>query len=148
MGGGNQKDKRGKTAETIDYIFYTKEFECSQVLDITKDTLEHVRMPGWRYPSDHFSIVADLTLRRSSPSRPSSMARSPSEAKSPSRGSTSPAQSPRIVRKKSKPTLSRRCTRSPRSPKPNRRLAQREFSTRRDSPVMARLLDEIENVGF
>merc|ERR1711964_395317 len=49
--GGAQKDKRGKTAEAIDYIFYTQEFECSQVLDITKEPIEPLYMPGWRYPS-------------------------------------------------------------------------------------------------
>merc|ERR1711964_467874 len=133
--GGIQKDKRGKTAETIDYIFYTKEFECSQVLDITKDTLEHVRMPGWRYPSDHFSIVADLTLTpqpsSSVHSRPSYLAKS-ARVMVPGPGLRSRPSSPRVSPRT--PVMRRRpsSTRSPpRSPnvKTNRRLAQREFST-------------------
>jgi len=89
--GGTQKDKRGKTKQTIDYIFYTEEFECSRVLNITKEKIEPVHMPGWKYPSDHFCIAADLTFSRQR----------------------------------------------------RRRMAQREFSSRRDSPVMVRLLQQI-----
>jgi len=91
--GGTQKDKRGKTKQTIDYIFYTEEFECSRVLNITKEKIEPVHMPGWKYPSDHFCIAADLTF------------------------STAPTKT--------------------------RRMAQREFSSRRDSPAMVRLLQQI-----
>merc|ERR1711964_331491 len=58
--GGVQVDKRGITNQTIDYIFYTsKDFECTRVLDITKEPIEPLLMPGWRYPSDHFMICAD-----------------------------------------------------------------------------------------
>merc|ERR1711964_141030 len=89
--GGTQVDKRGKTAQTIDYIFYTpKDFEISRVLGMPpKKDLEEFRMPGWRYPSDHFYVSADLVFRS------------------------------------------------------RRRMAQRERSNRRDSPVMRRLLQEI-----
>merc|ERR1711964_289203 len=140
--GGSQPDKRGKTAETIDYIFHTNEFKCSGVLGITKDPIEHVRMPGWRYPSDHFSIVADLKLSERSNSvrsRPSSLANSPTSMWSTSpRAAKKPAKAryPRMVRKLSSKG-------SPRSPKP-RRMAQREFSPRRDSRVMTSLLEEID----
>merc|ERR1711964_807565 len=144
--GGSQPDKRGKTAETIDYIFHTNEFKCSGVLGITKDPIEHVRMPGWRYPSDHFSIVADLKLSKRSNSvrsRPSSLANSPNSMSSTSPRAAKPAKAryPRLVRKLSK--RRRESKGSPRSPK-RRRMAQREFSPRRDSPVMTSLLEEID----
>jgi len=91
--GGVQEDKRGITNQTIDYIFYTsKDFECSRVLDMPKENIEPLFMPGWKYPSDHFCIAADLTFNK---------------------------------------------------PANRRRMAQREFSNRRDSPVMVRLLQEI-----
>merc|ERR1711964_146170 len=92
--GGVQVDKRGKTTQTIDYIFYTaNHFECTRVLDMPPlDTIEPLLlMPGWKYPSDHFMICADLKF----------------------------------------------------TGKPRRRMAQREHSNRRDSPVMTRLLQEI-----
>merc|ERR1711964_216826 len=138
MGGGNQPDKRGKTAETIDYIFYTNEFECSRVLGITKDPIEHVRMPGWRYPSDHFSIVADLKLPERSSSVRSRPYNSPKSMSSTSPRAAKPAKAryPRMVRKLSSKG-------SPRSPH-RRRMAQREFSPRRDSRVMTSLLEEID----
>jgi len=62
--GGAQKDKVGGVQQTIDFIFYTKEIECSRILDITKDDLEDCRIVGWRYPSDHFCIAADLTFKK------------------------------------------------------------------------------------
>jgi len=86
---GAQKDKIKVTTQTIDYIFYTKEFVCSRILGMTKDKIEALYMPGWRYPSDHFCIAADMILPK------------------------------------------------------RRRMAQRERSNCRDSPVMVRLLQEI-----
>jgi len=61
--GGEQKEKICITKQTIDYIFYTKEFECSRVLNLPgKNEIEEIHLPGWKYPSDHFMIAADLTL--------------------------------------------------------------------------------------
>merc|ERR1711964_965929 len=99
-----QEDKRGKTKQTIDYIFYTNDFKCSRVLDITKDKIEDMKMPGWKYPSDHFMISADLTF------------------------------TPQNGRRDAVITDIRNR---------RRRMAQREFSDRRDSPVMVRLLQEV-----
>merc|ERR1711964_158923 len=87
--GGVQVDKRGITNQTIDYIFYTSEdFKCARVLDITKEEIEPLLMPGWKYPSDHFMICADLMFAPNAPQRQ------------------------------------------------RRKMAQREHSNRRDSPVM------------
>merc|ERR1711964_426586 len=93
--GGTQKDKRGKTIQTIDFIFYTSNgLECKRVLNMPMEEIEpDLHMPGWKYPSDHFMIGADLEFTRFKGGR--------------------------------------------------RRMAQREFSNRRDSPVMTRLLKEI-----
>jgi len=68
--GGAQEDKRGITNQTIDYIFYTSEprgenkvaLDCSRVLDLPHEPIEAIYMPGWKYPSDHFCIAADLTF--------------------------------------------------------------------------------------
>merc|ERR1711964_795341 len=38
--GGAQKEKQGITNQTIDYIFYTPEIECSQVLDTPTEVIE------------------------------------------------------------------------------------------------------------
>merc|ERR1711964_105881 len=90
--GGEQVNKRGITNQTIDYIFYTEEIECNAVLDMPRE-IEPFCMPGWKYPSDHFCVAADLTFKQTET--------------------------------------------------PRRRMAQRERSNRRDSPVMTRLLQEI-----
>merc|ERR1711900_103389 len=122
---------------------YTNEFKCSRVLGITKDPIEHVRMPGWRYPSDHFSIVADLKLPERSSSVRSRPSNSPKPMSSTSPRASKPARAryPRLVRKLSK--RRRESKGSPRSPK-RRRMAQREFSPRRDSRAMTSLLEEID----
>merc|ERR1711964_418444 len=63
--GGAQKDKVGGVQQTIDFIFYTKELECSRILAIPpKDKIEDCRIVGWRYPSDHFCIASDLTFKK------------------------------------------------------------------------------------
>lgn len=97
-------DKIGVTRQTIDYIWYTPKIKCSRVLAITKDEIEPLHMPGWRYPSDHFFIGADLAI---------------------------PPAARRRLEQNDPPRDGRR------------RMAQREFSSRRDSPVMTRLLEEI-----
>lgn len=63
--GGPQLDKLGKTTQTIDFIFYSqKDWDVRSTLSIPdQSTLEPLLMPGWRYPSDHFSLVADLELK-------------------------------------------------------------------------------------
>merc|ERR1711964_711470 len=133
--GGVQEDKRGIINQTIDYIFYTKEFECTRVLDLPKEDIEDLLMPGWKYPSDHFMICADLTLSNA-----------PVQNDSP-RGEGA-LRAPIIYAPPVRPG-DNRATRIPVS-KPHwagnsrrRRMAQREFSSRRDSPVMVRLLQEI-----
>merc|ERR1711964_339564 len=60
--GGQQVDKQGITNQTIDYIFYTEEIECAQILALPKEKIEACYMPGWKYPSDHFCIAADLVF--------------------------------------------------------------------------------------
>lgn len=67
--GGTQWKKAGKRLdETIDYIFYkgnaTHSWKCSKVLGFPSlKELEYLWLPGWRYPSDHWCIAADLELR-------------------------------------------------------------------------------------
>jgi len=93
--GGVQEDKRGKTTQTIDYVYYTSNgLDCTRVLKMPEEKIEALYMPGWKYPSDHFMICADLVL-------------------------------------------------TGKQSKLRRRMAQREYSNCRDSPVMTRLLKEI-----
>merc|ERR1712098_338888 len=60
--GGVQKEKCKKILETIDFIFYSgDDWKCSGVLKIpTEGKLETLLLPGWKYPSGHFCIAADL----------------------------------------------------------------------------------------
>merc|ERR1711964_88728 len=53
----------GLATQTIDYIFHTNNFKCTRVLDMPTEAIESIAMPGWKYPSDHFCIVADLVLK-------------------------------------------------------------------------------------
>jgi len=129
--GGTQVAKKGITRERIDFIFHTKEFRCTGILDITKEKIEKLHMPGWKYPSDHFAIAADLVLPRlggKATRTESALSKSPRRPSQISTGAHS--------------TSSAQGTVSPRTPD-RRRMAQREFSSRRDSPVMVRLLEEI-----
>jgi len=108
--GGVQEKKRGITNQTIDYIFYTsKDFECTRVLNMPTKKIEPLFMPGWKYPSDHFCIVADLIPEQQTRPRGNAVSVRPAAL----------------------------------GGKRRRRMAQREFSSRRDSPVMVRLLQEI-----
>ncbi|KAJ1524982.1 hypothetical protein ONE63_009833 [Megalurothrips usitatus] len=57
--------EEGEQCHTIDYIFYTRSaFSVSALLDLpTGEALGPGRAPSFRYPSDHFSLCADLRLR-------------------------------------------------------------------------------------
>merc|ERR1711964_664741 len=120
--------KRGITNQTIDYIFYTSEdFECTRVLNMPTKKIEPLFMPGWKYPSDHFCIVADLICTSI-----------PVQRKPISKGNARPAA--RQTRPRGNAVS---VARPNRNGNRRRRMAQREFSSRRDSPVMVRLLREI-----
>lgn len=64
--GGAQLNKVGKTAQTIDFIFKTKEWKCTRVLSVPTLKAVEETSPQWlpskKYPSDHFCIGADLEL--------------------------------------------------------------------------------------
>ncbi|CAH0545835.1 unnamed protein product [Brassicogethes aeneus] len=54
----------GEICHTIDYIFYTKNnLEVESVLEFpTGEEIGENRIPSFSYPSDHFSLVADLKI--------------------------------------------------------------------------------------
>lgn len=54
----------GEVCHTIDYIFYSKhKMQVDQLLLFpTEDELDENRVPSFRYPSDHFSLVVDFSL--------------------------------------------------------------------------------------
>lgn len=56
--------REGEVCHTIDYIFYTKnDFQLEGRLDLpTEDQIGPGRVPSLAYASDHFSLVADLSL--------------------------------------------------------------------------------------
>eukprot|EP00811_Abedinium_folium_P005046 NODE_14647_length_1095_cov_7.121901.p1 GENE.NODE_14647_length_1095_cov_7.121901~~NODE_14647_length_1095_cov_7.121901.p1 ORF type:complete len:251 (-),score=80.11 NODE_14647_length_1095_cov_7.121901:284-1036(-) len=57
--------RRGEREEkhTIDYIFVSPDFGVERVLLMPADEdVDATRLPGWRYPSDHFALMADLTV--------------------------------------------------------------------------------------
>jgi len=64
--GGAQKDKLGVKKQTIDFIFYSEgDWQVRRTLDVPPaEKLEHLKMPGWKYPSDHFLISADIEYVR------------------------------------------------------------------------------------
>ena len=62
--------KHGTDKHTIDYIFVNddKKFNIVSILEIPKvneDELEEIKalIPSWEYPSDHFSLMTQLTFR-------------------------------------------------------------------------------------
>merc|ERR1711964_445063 len=62
---GEQLEKAGKQfKEELDYIFYEqKAWEVTRVLKVPhRKVIEECKMPGWKYPSDHFMIMAELEL--------------------------------------------------------------------------------------
>lgn len=54
----------GEYCQTLDYIFYNKNvFKVMRLLEIpTVEDIGENRVPSYRYPSDHFSLVADLNF--------------------------------------------------------------------------------------
>merc|ERR1711964_962461 len=54
--------KVGKKFDTIDFILYSKNAWRSNpnVLKTPEEPLEKLLTPGWKYPSDHWMIAADL----------------------------------------------------------------------------------------
>lgn len=57
--------EEGEICHTIDYIFYSKHhFHVDRILEFpTGDEIGPGRIPSLSYPSDHFSLVSDLTLK-------------------------------------------------------------------------------------
>ncbi|GBL82558.1 Nocturnin [Araneus ventricosus] len=57
----------GEYCQTLDYIFYTSNsFDVESVLHLpTAEDIGEGRVPSYRYPSDHFSLVTDLVLNES-----------------------------------------------------------------------------------
>merc|ERR1711964_387095 len=65
---GEQLEKAGKQfKEELDYIFCEEEkWQVIRVLKVPhRDDIEECKMPGWKYPSDHFMIMAELALKLS-----------------------------------------------------------------------------------
>merc|ERR1712093_587102 len=65
--GGKQKEKLKITTETIDFICHSKgHFETKGLLSVPEQEVVEkaspTLMPGWKYPSDHFFIGADLEM--------------------------------------------------------------------------------------
>jgi len=60
--GGWDSRKIGKKFDTIDFILYSKNAwkRNPNVLKTPEEPLEKLLTPGWKYPSDHWMIAADL----------------------------------------------------------------------------------------
>ncbi|RZF37610.1 hypothetical protein LSTR_LSTR014132 [Laodelphax striatellus] len=58
--------EEGEVRQSIDYIFYSEEhFQVDALLQFPDgEEIGEGRVPSFRYPSDHFSLVCDLTLVR------------------------------------------------------------------------------------
>merc|ERR1711964_499344 len=62
---GEQLEKAGKQfKEELDYIFCEKKaWDVLRVLKVPlRSDIEACKLPGWKYPSDHFMIMAELEL--------------------------------------------------------------------------------------
>lgn len=61
--------EEGEQCHTIDYIFYSSSaFSVNALLDFPSgETLGAGRVPSFQYPSDHFSLCADLRLKDTIP---------------------------------------------------------------------------------
>lgn len=61
--------EEGEQCHTIDYIFYSRSaFSVSSLLDLPSgEALGAGRVPSYQYPSDHFSLCADLRLKDTRP---------------------------------------------------------------------------------
>lgn len=60
--------EEGEICHTIDYIFYTKnDFNIDAVLKFpTGEDIGEGRVPSFKYPSDHFSLVCDFHFKNHS----------------------------------------------------------------------------------
>jgi len=108
-------------------------------------------LPNFRTPSDHVRIVTDLVYKQTGKSVDLILESAPTDIRgrpltlNPENGKWIPQAPPadgKVFNSKLKKWVLPRNPKSP-GPPPPRRMAQREFSTRRDSPVMVRLLEQI-----
>jgi nocturnin len=60
------REGEGEVCHTIDYVFYSqREFAVEAVLDFPSgEEIGQGRIPSYIYPSDHFSLVCDLTFQQ------------------------------------------------------------------------------------
>ncbi|KAL1457145.1 hypothetical protein WDU94_001806 [Cyamophila willieti] len=58
--------EEGEVCHTIDYVFFSQDkFDVEAVLDMPSgEQIGEARVPSLRYPSDHFSLVCDLALKK------------------------------------------------------------------------------------
>lgn len=58
--------EEGEVCHTIDYVFFSQDkFDVDAVLSMPSgEQIGSARVPSLRYPSDHFSLVCDLTLKK------------------------------------------------------------------------------------
>merc|ERR1711964_329942 len=152
-------------AETGDYIFFNKDgFAVKSVLSIPEyEELGRNLLPNFRAPSDHLRIVTDLYYKQTDKSgdlilesgtRISALgARTDIHGRTltlnPKKGKwipQAPWQAPpdgKVWDSKLKTFVRPRVKNSKGKWVQGRRMAQREYSNRRDSPVMVRLLEQI-----
>merc|ERR1711964_588996 len=125
-------------AENEDYIFFYKDdFEVKQVMSIPEySELGENLLLDWRHPSDHFHIQADLEYAQRKASD-NNVFQHYVNGSWGDRNQINRGRRDGII---GDPTLT---LPQPKTPDRRRRMAIREFSNRRDSPVMVRLLQEI-----
>merc|ERR1711964_552624 len=147
-------------AETEDYIFFKEDgFAVKSVLSIPEyQELGRNLLPNFRTPSDHVRIVTDLVYKQTGKSvdlilesgtRPPTDIHGRTLALNPQKGKwipQAPWQAPpdgKVWDRKLKTFVRPRVKNSKGKWVQGRRMAQREYSNRRDSPVMVRLLEQI-----
>lgn len=55
--------QEGEICHTIDYIFHSSNLKVATLLDFPdEENIGPSRVPSLQYPSDHFSLLADLTF--------------------------------------------------------------------------------------
>merc|ERR1711964_438825 len=99
---GEQLEKAGKQfKEELDYIFYEQRaWQVTQVLKVPhRDAIEECKMPGWKYPSDHFMIMAVLALKKAKalPSTTDEKSCDPTEEEKAQEASPSPSTTPTMA---------------------------------------------------
>lgn len=62
--GGNQFAKCQPIGQAIDFIFHSNQWKCTHTLSVIEllKLCADFGLPNWKYPSDHFMIMADLVL--------------------------------------------------------------------------------------